>query len=80
MQKTKMKPHELLWHNIVTLCREYGITQKEQQIIMRMSRATYHRRKANPETFTVKEVEAIAKRLNISVNKLFLESERVWSV
>ena len=80
MAKSKMTTSQLLWHNISMLCKECGITNKEQQIIMHMSRATFNRRKAHPETFTVEEVDAIAKRLNISVNKLFSQSERVWNV
>ncbi len=72
-----MMPHELLWHNIKTLCDLYGVSEKEQQVIMRMSKSTYDRRKAKPQNFTVEEIEAIAKRLELTVNELFLERKFV---
>ena len=65
--------HKVLIDNIESLCRLYGVSLEEQRIILRMSSATYCSRKANPDTFKLGELEALAKRLNVTVNQLLTE-------
>ena len=77
MPKTKKPPdiHKVLISNIKSLCDERGITLEEQRVVMRMSQATYFRRKANPETFTLGELERMATRLSVTVQQLLTKRE-----
>ena len=77
MPKTKKPPdmHRILISNIMSLCDERGISKKEQRVIMRMSESTYFRRKANPETFTLGELERMATRLSVTVQQLLTKRE-----
>lgn len=80
MPKIKKPPdiHKVLLNNIDSLCDLQGISPEEQRVIMRMSSATYFRRKNNPETFKLGELEKIANRLSVTVQQLL--TERVFMV
>lgn len=80
MPKIKKPPdtHKVLVNNIESLCDLQGISQEEQRVIMRMSSATYFRRKAHPEEFRLGELEKMANRLSVTVQELL--SERIFAV
>ena len=69
--------HKILMDNIDSLCNLQGVSLEEQRIILRMSPATYCSRRAKPETFKLGELEAIAKRLSVTVSQLLTERKFV---
>lgn len=69
--------YKVLMDNIESLCRLYGVSIEEQRILLRMSPATYCSRKAKPDTFKLGELEALAKRLNVTVIQLLTERKFV---
>ena len=58
------------WGNIEKKRVLYGITMPELAISAKISQATIYNRKKGPETLTLKEMQAIAKKLHTSVAKL----------
>ena len=58
------------WGNVEKKRVLYGVSMPELAISARVSRATMYNRKRKPETLTLKEMQAIAKRLHTSVVNL----------
>ncbi len=69
--------HKILMDNIDSLCNLQGVSLEEQRIILRMSPATYCSRRAKPETFKLGELEALAKKLGVTVSQLLTERKFV---
>ena len=71
MPPTKLTEDERLyrnfWGNVEKRRVLYGVTLPELAISARVSQATIYNRKRHPETLTLKEMQAIAKRLHTSV-------------
>lgn len=62
--------YRIFWGNVEKKRVLYGVTLPELAISARVSQATMYNRKHHPETLTLKEMQAIAKRLHTSVAKL----------
>ena len=58
------------WGNVEKKRVLYGITMPELAISVKISQATIYNRKYRPETTTLKEMQAIAKKLHTSVVNL----------
>lgn len=58
------------WGNVEKKRVLYGITLPELAISAKISQATIYNRKREPETTTLKEMQAIAKRLHTSAGAL----------
>ena len=57
----------IFWGNVEKRRVLYGVTLPELAISAKISQATMYNRKRKPETLTLKEMQAIAKRLHTSV-------------
>ena len=58
------------WGNVEKKRVLYGVTMPELATSAKISQATIYNRKKGPETLTLKEMQAIAKRLHTSVVNL----------
>ncbi len=50
--------------------RAHGITDEEMAVIIGRTRATYQRRKKEPETYTVEELLRCAKKFHVTLKEM----------